>query len=48
MRSERVICETCDKLCIERFYKNLLKSGAHANNNRKRQQPFVNRWSDCL
>ena len=25
----RVICEICDKLCIERYYKNHLKSGTH-------------------
>ena len=36
----RVYCEICDKLCIERYYKNHLKSGTHANNNRKRQQSF--------
>ena len=25
----RVYCEVCDKLCIERYYKNHLKSGTH-------------------
>ena len=34
----RVYCDIRDKLCIERYYKNHLKSGTHANNNRKRQQ----------
>ena len=34
----RVSCEICDKLYIERYYKNHLKSGTHTNNNRKRQQ----------
>ena len=34
----RVYCEICDKLCIERYYKNHLKSGTYKNNNRKRQQ----------
>ena len=27
----RVYCEICDKLCIERFYKNHLKSQTHIN-----------------
>ena len=34
----RVYCEVCDNLCIERFYKNHLKSRTHINNFRKRQQ----------
>ena len=33
-----VYCEICDKLCIERFYKNHLKSGTHTNTFYKRQQ----------
>ena len=33
----RVYCNICDKLCIERLYKNHLKSGRHTNNIRKRQ-----------
>ena len=33
----RVYCGLCDKLCIERFYKNHVKSQTHTNNNRKRQ-----------
>ena len=28
----RVYCNICDKLCIERFYKNHLKSKTHLNN----------------
>ena len=28
----RVYCEICDKLCIERYYKNHLKSQTHINN----------------
>ena len=28
----RVYCAMCDKLCIERFYKNHLKSATHKNN----------------
>ena len=35
---DRIYCDICDKLCIERFYKNHLKSRTHTNNNRKRQQ----------
>ena len=27
----RVFCDICDKLCIERFYKNHLKSGTQKN-----------------
>ena len=27
----RVYCEVCDKLCIERIYKNHLKSQTHIN-----------------
>ena len=34
----RVYCEIYDKLCIERYYKNHLKSGTHINNIHKRQQ----------
>ena len=34
----RVYCEICDKLCIERFYKNHLKSQTHQNNIRKIEQ----------
>ena len=28
----RVYCDVCDNLCIERFYKNHLKSQTHINN----------------
>ena len=31
----RVYCNISDKLCIEGFYKNHLKSKTHTNNNRK-------------
>ena len=34
----RVFCSICDKLCIERFYRNHLKSRTHTNNFRKREQ----------
>ena len=34
----RVYCDTCDKSCIERFYRNPLKSGNHTNNFYKRQR----------
>ena len=32
----RVHCDICDKLCIERFYKNNLKSQTHTDNIRKK------------
>ena len=32
----RVYCNICDKLCIERFYKNHLKSETHSNNKYKK------------
>ena len=31
----RVYCNVCDSLCIQRFYKNHLKSQTHINNIRK-------------
>ena len=34
----RVYCENCDELCIERYYKNHLKSGTHTDNFSKRQR----------
>ena len=34
----RVYCDICDKLCIERFYKNHLNSGTHIIDIRKSQQ----------
>ena len=34
----RVCCDICVKLCIERFYKNHLKSQTHVNDIRKREQ----------
>ena len=27
----RIYCYICDKFCIERYYKNPLKSGTHTN-----------------
>ena len=33
----RVYCDVCDNLCIERFYKNHLKSQTHMNNIRKKK-----------
>ena len=34
----RVYCDVCDKLGIERFYKNHLKSQTHINNIGKTEQ----------
>ena len=34
-REYRVYCEICNNLCMERFYKNHLKSHTHTNNKRK-------------
>ena len=34
----RVYCEVCDKLCIQRYYKNHLKSKTHINNIHKIEQ----------
>ena len=31
-------CDICDNLCVERFYKNHLKSPTHSNIIRKREQ----------
>ena len=28
----RIYCDICDSLCIQRFYKNHLKSKTHLNN----------------
>ena len=33
----KVYCDVCDKLCIERYYKNHLESSTHTNNSYKRQ-----------
>ena len=38
---DRVFCDNCDKLCTQRFSKNLLKSGTHISINSKRQQFFL-------
>ena len=34
----RAYCSICDKLCIERFYKNHLKSRTHTNKIRETEQ----------
>ena len=34
----RVYCDVCDNLCIQRFYKNHLKSKSHINNIRKTEE----------
>ena len=34
---KRGYCTICDNLCIERFYKNHLKSKTHTNNIRREQ-----------
>ena len=31
----RVYCDVCDNLCIQRYYRNHLKSKSHINNIRK-------------
>ena len=36
----RLYCDICDKLCMERFYKNHLKSQTHTNSIRKREQLY--------
>ena len=33
----RIYCDVCDKLCIERFYKNHLKSQTHIKNINKKK-----------
>ena len=33
----RIYCHICDNLCIQRFYKNHLKSQTHINNIRKKK-----------
>ena len=38
----RVYCKFCDKLCIERYYTNHLKSQTPTNNIHKRQQVINN------
>ena len=35
----RVYCDICDKLCIQRFYENLLKSQTHINKTFQTNQP---------
>ena len=36
----RVHCKICDKLCIQRLYKNQLTSSTHTNNNRNNKTNF--------
>ena len=36
----RVYCDICDKLCIERVFKNHLKSQTHTKNTRKHSESF--------
>ena len=33
----RIYCDICDKLCIERFFKNQHKSQTHNNNTHKKK-----------
>ena len=35
---DEVYCEICDKLCIERYYKNHLKPEIHTNNLYEKQR----------
>ena len=42
----RVYSEVCDKLCIERFYKNHFKSQNHTNNKHKKEShPLMKKYS---
>ena len=34
----KVYCDVCDNFCIDRFYKNHLKSKTHINNFRKTEE----------
>ena len=34
----RMFCDICDKLCIDGYYSNQLKSGIHITNIRKKQR----------
>ena len=38
MMENTVYCDICDSLCIQRFYKNHLKSKTHINNIRNIEQ----------
>ena len=35
---DSIYCNICDKVCIEQYYENHLKSQTHTNNIRKKQQ----------
>ena len=37
----KMYCDICDKICIERYYENHLKSGTHTNNFYKRQRKNI-------
>ena len=37
----RIYCSICDNFCIERFYKNHLKSKTHTNNIRYRENSII-------
>ena len=39
-REYRVYCNIFNKLCIERYYRNHLKSQTHTNNKLKRENHF--------
>ena len=47
MVENRVYCNFCDKFCIERFYKNHLKSQTHTNNIRKKILYKINMSCYC-
>ena len=36
----RIYCDFCDKLCIDSYYQNHLKSQTHLNNLRKNNSTF--------
>ena len=36
----RIYCDVCDNLCIQRFYRNHLKSQTRMNNIRKKEKYF--------
>ena len=41
-----IYCDVCDSLCIERFYKNHLKSKTHLKNIRKIEE--INKASEAI
>ena len=38
--THRIYCPVCDKLCIDRYYQNHLKSQTHLNNLRRSNSKF--------